>query len=194
MKKYSGPSCSVCGLPLVSDYADRCRSCLADPPAFCRTSSFGIYDATLASAIHHYKFLGLRRLAGPLAHLLMFYDTAGIDAIIPVPLAHDGLKDRGFNQSLLLAYNLAKKKRLPLIMDILRKVENTAPQVGLSAKERTANVRKAFVCIGRVPDMNILLIDDVMTTGATVNACAERLLAAGARSVSVLTLARAGIL
>ncbi|HYQ47947.1 MAG TPA: phosphoribosyltransferase family protein, partial [Thermodesulfovibrionales bacterium] len=117
-----------------------------------------------------------------------------IDAIIPVPLTHDGLRERGFNQSLLLGYHLAKKKRLPLNIDILRKVQNTAPQVGLSAKERTANVRTAFVCTGRVADMNILLIDDVMTTGATVNACAKQLLAAGARSVSVLTLARAGIL
>jgi ComF family protein len=177
----------------VSNYADRCRNCIGDAPAFCRTSSFGLYDATLASAIHHYKFLGLRRLAGPLAHLLLFYDTTGIDAVIPVPLTHDGLKERGFNQSLLLAYTLAKKKRLPLIMDILKKVKNTAPQVGLSAKERTTNVRKAFVCTARVPDMNILLIDDVMTTGATVNACAGQLLSAGASSVSVLTLARAGI-
>lgn len=193
MKRYSGPSCSICGVPLVSDYADRCRNCIGDAPAFCRTSSFGLYDATLASAIHYYKFLGLRRLAGPLAHLLLFYDTTGIDAVIPVPLTHDGLKERGFNQSLLLAYALAKKKRLPLIMDILKKVKNTAPQVGLSAKERTTNVRKAFVCTGRVPDMNILLIDDVMTTGATVNACAGQLLSAGASSVSVLTLARAGI-
>jgi ComF family protein len=124
----------------------------------------------------------------------MFYDTTGIDALISVPLSPRSLKDRGFNQALLLAAALSRKKRLPLIIDGLRKVADTPPQVGLSAKERAANVKKAFVCTNKVSGMNILLIDDVMTTGATVNACAQQLRRSGARSINVLTLARASLL
>jgi len=193
IEQYSGPSCGICGVPLVSVHADRCRNCLEAPPAFSRASSFGIYDATLASAIHHYKFLGMRRLSGPLADLLLFYDTTGIDAVMPVPLGPGALKDRGFNQSLLIAYTLSKRKKLPLSIDALRKVADTRPQVGLSAKERAANVKKAFSCTRKLTGMNILLIDDVMTTGATVNACSRQLLRSGAGSVNVLTLARAGV-
>ena len=193
MVQYPGSSCSICGVPLVSVHARRCRNCLENSPVYVQAASFGLYDATLASAIHHFKFLGIRRLSRPLAELLFFYDTAGIDAVVPVPLSTDALRDRGFNQALLLAYPFSKKKRLPLVMDSLRKITDTPPQVGLSAKERAANVRKAFTCTGRVSGMNILLIDDVMTTGATVNACAGQLLIAGAHSVHVLTLARAGI-
>jgi len=77
-------------------------------------------------------------------------------------------------------------------MDVLIKILDTPSQVGLSAKERAANVKKAFACTGRVSGMNVLLIDDVMTTGATVNSCSRQLLRAGAESVHVLTLARAG--
>jgi competence protein ComFC len=123
---------------------------------------------------------------------MSFYNTAGIDAVIPVPLSPSGLKERGFNQALLLAYHLSKKKNLPLLMDVLAKITDTPPQVGLSAKERAANVRKAFACRKKLSDMSILLIDDVMTTGATANACSKELLKAGARNVYVLTLSRAG--
>jgi ComF family protein len=193
MPQYCGPSCRICGVPLVSSHAHCCRNCLALPPFFVQAMSFGLYDAALAAAIHHFKFLGIRRLSGPLAELLFFYDTSGIDVIVPVPLSPKALRDRGFNQALLLAYRLSKKKRLPLVMDSLRKVVDTPPQVGLSAKERAANVRKAFTCTGGVSGLKILLVDDVMTTGATVNACAAQLLNSGARSVHVLTLARAGI-
>ena len=99
-----------------------------------------------------------------------------------------------FNQALLLADALSRRKRLPLIIDVLRKVVDTPPQVGLSAKERAANVKNAFVCTGKVSGMSLLLIDDVMTTGATVDACAKQLLRSGAQSVNVLTLARASLL
>ena len=135
----------------------------------------------------------MRRLAGPLADLLLFYDTTGIDTVIPVPLGPGALKDRGFNQSLLIASALSKRKKLPLRIDALRKIADTRPQVGLSAKERAANVKKAFSCTRKLTGMNILLIDDVMTTGATVNACSRQLLRSGAGSVNVLTLARAGV-
>lgn len=136
--------------------------------------------------------MGIRRLSGPLSEFLLFHNAEGIDAVVPVPLSPRSLKDRGFNQSLLLSRHLSKKKKIPLLMDVLIKILDTPSQVGLSAQERAANVKKAFACTDRLTGMNVLLIDDVMTTGATVNACSKQLLRAGATSVSVLTLARAG--
>lgn len=192
--QYTGPSCRVCGAHLVSVHADRCQHCLQDPPAFRTAHSFTHYEGIVASAIHHFKFLGIRRLSRPLSEFLFFHDAKDIDAVVPVPLSPTGLKNRGFNQALLLARHLSEEKKIPLLMNVLRKIVETPPQVGLSAKERTANVKKAFTCTGEVTGMNVLLIDDVMTTGATVNACAKQLLKAGAKSVSVLTLARAGII
>ncbi len=192
--QYTGPSCRICGVHLVSLHVDRCQHCLEDPPAFTKAISFTHYEGLIASAIHHFKFLGIRRLSKPLSLFLLFHDTEGIDAIIPVPLSQSGLKSRGFNQALLLSRHLSKEKKIPLLMDVLRKIVETSPQVGLSAKERAANVKKAFACRGNVAGLNVLLIDDVMTTGATVNACSRQLLKAGAKSVSVLTLARAGLI
>jgi len=162
------------------------------PPAFSRVISYGKYEGTLASAIHYFKFLGIRRLSLPLSELLFSVIPDDIDTIVPVPLSLGSLRSRGFNQALLLARHLSKKRKSRLMMDVLRKVIDTPPQVGLSARERAANVKKAFACTGTVDDMNILLIDDVVTTGATVNACSKQLLRAGAKSVQVLTLARAG--
>jgi len=191
---YTGPSCRICGVHLVSIHADRCQHCLEDPPAFTTAHSFTHYEGVVASAIHHFKFLGIRRLSRPLSGFLFFYDTEGMDAVVPVPLSPSSLKSRGFNQALLLSLHLSKEKKIPLLMDVLIKIVDTPPQVGLSAKERSANVKKAFACSGEVAGINVLLIDDVMTTGATVNACSKELLLAGAKSVSVLTLARAGLL
>jgi ComF family protein len=191
--QYTGPSCRICGVPLVSRYADRCRHCLADPPAFTTAHAFTHYEGLIASAIHHFKFLGIRRLSGPLSEFLLFYHTEGKDAVVPVPLSPSSLKNRGFNQALLLSHHLAQKKKIPLLMNVLKKIVDTPPQVGLSAKERAANVKKAFACTAKVTGLNVLLVDDVMTTGATVNACSKQLLSAGAKSVDVLTLARAGL-
>ena len=192
--QYTGPACRICGVHLVSVHADRCQHCLEDPPAFTKAHSFAHYEGLIASAIHHFKFLGIRRLSRPLAEFLLFHDTEGIDAVVPVPLSPSSLKTRGFNQALLLSRHLSEEKKIPLLMDALKKIVDTPPQVGLSAKERAANVKKAFACTDKVAGMNVLLIDDVMTTGATVNSCSRQLLKAGAKSVSVLTLARAGII
>jgi len=192
--QYTGPSCNICGAHLVSIYADRCQHCLEDPPAYTQARSFTHYEGIVASAIHHFKFLGIRRLSKPLAEFLLFYDTTDMDAVVPVPLSPSSLKSRGFNQAVLLASHIAKVKKIPLLMDELGKIVDTPPQVGLSANERAANVKKAFSCRGKVAGMNLLLIDDVMTTGATVNACSKQLLGAGAKSVSVLTLTRAGMI
>lgn len=154
--------------------------------------SFGIYDGALATAINLYKFHGIKRLHKPLGDFLLQFELKGIDAIIPVPLGIRKLRERGFNQSLLLSKKVADSRNIPLFMNALFKKKETAPQLGLSARERESNLKGAFAVKQDFSGMNLLLIDDVMTTGATAKECSRQLLQAGAREVSVLTLARAG--
>jgi ComF family protein len=192
--RYSGPHCRICSLPLPSEYASVCGTCLKETPPFSRAMTFGVYEGVLAEAIHQLKFYGQRRLAQPLGALLFTLDFPAVDGIVPVPLHRRNLRKRGFNQSLLLARILSRKLGVPLFMDILTKTRLTPPQVGLSAKERVMNIRNAFAVNGHIKNLRLFLVDDVMTTGATVSECSKQLRKAGAKEVIVLTLARAGIL
>ncbi|MEW6586791.1 MAG: ComF family protein [Nitrospirota bacterium] len=189
---YTGPSCRVCALPLVSEHGRVCGACLKEPPPFSRTLSFGLYDGVLADAINRLKFFGHRRLSGPLGELLINLDVPQTDGVVPIPLHKKSLRKRGFNQSLLIARVIARDMKAPVLMDTLFKIKETAPQVGLSAQERSKNLRNAFAVKGDVKDKRLLLVDDVMTTGATVRECSKQLINAGAKDVVVLTLARAG--
>ena len=156
--------------------------------------SYGLYEGVLAEAIHQFKFYGLKRLAHPLGSLLMSLDLPAADGIIPVPLTLRGLRERGFNQSLLIAKIVSKNTKVPLFMDVLLKKKDTRPQIGLHAKERISNLKNAFDVKGDISGLKLILIDDVMTTGATVAECSKVLMKAGAEEVIVLTLARAPLL
>ncbi len=140
------------------------------------------------------KFYGLKRLAKSLGSLLAVYDLSGSDGIVPVPLSIKSLRARGFNQSLLIARVVSKTLNVPLLMDNLRKIKETPPQIGLSARERLSNLKNAFDVRGSIQGLRLLLVDDVMTTGATVTECTKVLMKAGAKEVTVLTLARASTL
>jgi competence protein ComFC len=194
IKRYGGPSCSICALPFASEYPRICGSCLKKRPPFSLVIPFGLYEGVLADAISLFKFHGLRRFSQPLGKLLLYLDIPQTDAIIPVPLTPKGLQRRGFNQSLLIAKVIARKIQVPLFMDTLLKVKETRPQIGLSATERQSNLKNAFKVTGDIRDKRILLIDDVMTTGATVTECSKVLLSAGAKEILVVTLARAGMI
>jgi len=180
----------VCALPLQSEYAEICSSCLKKAPPFSQVINYGLYEGALAEAINHLKFHGIKRLAKPLGRLLLSLELSGMDGIVPVPLSIKRLRERGFNQSLLMGRVIAKEIRIPLLMDVLFKKKETPPQIGLSAKERLVNLKNSFEAKGKVRDLRILLVDDVMTTGATVTECSKQLMRAGAREVVVLTLAR----
>ncbi len=194
IRKYTGPACAICATPFSSEDAVICAECTRKRPFFSKAMSFGIYDGILAGAINLYKFHGIKRLARPLGAFLLDFAPTDIDAIVPVPLSVSGLRNRGFNQSLLLAKTLSDKKDIPLAMDGLLKCRETGPQIGLSAKERARNLKDAFSVTRRFDGNRVLLVDDVMTTGSTANECARQLLRAGAEDVSVLTLARASAL
>jgi len=147
----------------------------------------------LRRAIHCFKYEGLRALAPVLGEILSdCWDAEPwlVDVIVPVPLHPQRLRERGYNQSVLLARELARHTGLPVADCELLRITPTPPQVGLSAAERTENVRGAFRCHDdNLSGLRILLVDDVLTTGATLRACAQAVLEGRASGVWGLTLA-----
>jgi len=152
----------------------------------------------LREIIRRYKFHGLTRLGGPLAELLSeaferHFADQPIDYLLPVPLSPRRLKERGYDQTGLLARQLALQKRIPLLRGVSRN-RHTLPQVGLDVRHRRKNLRNAFSIRPEtsIHDASILVVDDVMTTGVTVNELAVLIKKAGASTVLVLTVARVG--
>ncbi len=194
------PFCTGCGLPFVSRQGQdhTCWGCLTEKKYFRKARAFGVYNGSLMEAIHAFKYGKRVSLARPLAAFLRetFYDFWGrdhIDLLIPVPLHIKRLRERGFNQAHLLISRWAKKEGLPFDGLLLFRKRWTEPQVYLNRKEREKNIRKAFSVKDpeRIRGKKILLVDDVYTTGSTVNECARVLMKGGAEWVDVLTLARA---
>jgi len=187
------PACVRCGEPLVAtaDAGPECDRCLARPPSFDVARAAGRYDAALREVVHVFKFEGRRALAGPLAALMRDAGhelLAGADAVVPVPLHPWRALGRGFNQ----ADDLASALGLP-VWRALRRTGAGPPQSALPAGRRHVNVATAFVVrrMGRrLRNASVVVIDDVMTTGATLDACSRVLRAAGVRRVAALTLAR----
>jgi len=177
----------------VSEYSRLCGECFSRKPYYSAALSFGLYSGALREAISLMKFSGIRRLARPLAQLLDELPLPPMDGVVPVPLTRKALRERGFNQTLLLARRLSRSRTLPLFMDMLMKKKETPPQIGLSAKQRASNLRNAFSAAGSAEGKKLILLDDVMTTGATVRECAKTLVKAGAEEVLVVTLARASM-
>ncbi|KPJ58015.1 MAG: hypothetical protein AMJ42_04085 [Deltaproteobacteria bacterium DG_8] len=198
--KYIGsPLCSKCGKPFYSELpADHlCGDCLTKKRYFNRARAVGYYDGILRKAIHLLKYKLNNNLAFPLGNLMVnrmqsFLSGAPYQLIIPVPLHPKRLRERGFNQALSLARFISKKYNIPLDVYTLARRRQTKPQVGLSKQERKDNVRGAFLLLksDKVIDKDILLVDDVYTSGNTVEECSKVLMKAGADRVDVLTLAR----
>lgn len=195
-----GPSrCTICGIPFAGVGGSHpCGDCLAAPPGYDAAAAPLLYEAPVSGLIHDYKYRHQTHLRRPLA-LLALEGEAGFladsipDLIMPVPLHRCRLGQRGFNQALLMAELVAARLQRPLVRRELQRIRPTQPQIGLSADERRHNVRGAFA-LGRpdrVAGRRILLVDDVLTTGSTVDECARVLKRAGAESVRVLTAARA---
>jgi ComF family protein len=187
--------CAVCGRPYLQGGGDHlCERCLREPPFFDRARSLVIYQGSVARAIQRLKYQKDFLLTAALARLIEGYpwEKEGFDVLIPVPLHLKRLRERGFNQVVLLSRacrNLPSKKMKPRT---LQRIRPTASQVHLTPVERLKNVSGAFQVSrpGEVTGKDIMLIDDVYTTGATVNECARTLKKAGAERVSVFTLAR----
>ncbi len=197
----TGALCPVCGKQFESPETlthspdHRCLSCRNSPPAYDQAISIGSFEGPLREAIHQFKYRPCKSLGRPLALWMSRYirPIADIDCIIPVPLHLSRLRWRGFNQALILAHELSRVFFLPLSYDNLIRMRPTRPQVELSGEERIRNVAGAFTLRSpdKIMDREVLLIDDVFTTGATMNECASVLKAAGASGVTALTIARA---
>lgn len=160
---------------------------------FDSAACFGFYEGTLRTLIHLFKYSGMKPLAEPLGVLLdrVLPPELEFDAVVPVPLHWRKKWSRGFNQAELLARHVARQRHIP-VLNALRRKRSTATQAGLANAGRRRNVAGAFTerSARAIRGKRILLIDDVMTTGATANACAGVLKRCGAKSVSLLTLAR----
>lgn len=194
------PLCTRCGLPFPAAAGEDhlCGDCIAAEKPFAVARAVGEYDETLLAAIHRFKYRGKTGIGGILGGMMAdfaagIWDMKVFDRIVPVPLHRKKLRERGFNQAVILSREIAKRFGIPLDLTSLRRTVFTPPQVGLGREERSANVRGAFSALHpeRIDGRRILLVDDVYTTGSTLTECTRVLLRAHAESVAVLTLARA---
>lgn len=182
--------CPQCAEPTT--YGERCGRCLIHPPHFDATVAAYRYAFPLDSLMQAYKYGGVLALAGWFGQRLAEGIQNGpFDRILPMPLHPDRLCERGFNQAAELARQIGKILRTPVDLDSCHRRLPTAPQAELPLKQRRRNVRGAFECHADLTGLAILLVDDVMTTGATLDECARTLKLHGAKSVTVAVVARA---
>ncbi len=190
----SAPWCECCGVPfgLPTEPGTLCALCLSAPPLYVKARTAMSYDDTCRKLIGRFKYSDQTNLLPTLTPWLLraVRELLPVDVIIPVPLHRWRLLRRKYNQSALLARAVGEALTIPVELLTLQRQRSTRPQVGMKREERLKNVRDAFVVTGAVAGKTVLLVDDVLTTGATLEACSETLLAAGASEVRVLTLAR----
>ena len=192
IRRLEEPLCPRCG---AEGESRRCP-CLSRLRHLSRLRAVAAYEGPLERAIHRFKYEGWRALARPLARLLddrLAVDGLPAGLLTPVPLHPSRRRRRGYNQSELIARELSRSLRLPLATG-LQRLRDTPPQVGLDRLRRRENVEAAFRWQGSLlGGQPILLVDDVATTGATLEACATALKAAGSGSVTGIVLARVRI-
>ncbi len=190
------PFCTVCGIPFSAGTGEhRCAECIKRSQPFERARSAVYYQGAGLKAIRKFKYRYDMTVEPTLerfvTHGFELLDVAHLDLMVPVPLHTRRLKERGFNQALLIARILSKHTGIAVDWRSLRRISYTGPQVALEEKERLVNVRNAFRVEeeGLFRNKKVLLVDDVMTTGATIKECARTLKRAGAQ-VYALTVAR----
>jgi ComF family protein len=183
-------ACPRCAAP---GSGETCGACLQHPPAFDRAVAALEYTFPVDKLIQSYKYhqqLALARLFGALLHQSVRSQPQP-DAILPLPLHPARLRERGFNQAHEIAKGLAKDLRLPLAPQMARRIVNTAAQASLDWEARKKNMKGAFVCEQPLDGRHVALVDDVMTSGATLHEAAQTLKRAGAAQVSLWVVARA---
>uniref|UniRef100_UPI004055F57A ComF family protein n=1 Tax=Candidatus Electrothrix sp. TaxID=2170559 RepID=UPI004055F57A len=193
------PFCTCCGTPLYLGDNHLCLSCLEKPLILTKARSSFLYQEPISILVRQLKFkgnlTGLASLAALTKKTAAFTDLNPPDLILPVPLHIKRLRERGFNQSQLLAQVCFSQWQDKIRFDLLKRQRATVPQTRLSGKARRHNLHQAF-CLEKpneISGKNILLVDDVFTTGSTLHECAKVLLAAGAAEVAAFTVARGGV-
>lgn len=193
LPKNSGKSCNKCGEPIKTD-ANFCLRCKGEKPVFNRCFSPLLYESPVNFLIKEFKYGNKKYLSKTLGAFLVesyIINNLNCDVVVPVPLHLKRQKNRGFNQAELLANELNKKLGLQVISNNLVRVKNTITQTNLSKVQRQQNVSKAFNITDKSFFKNkvVLVIDDVYTTGSTLNECAKELFKSGAKKVYCLTIA-----
>ena len=193
----SSPQCPVCGREISDSAAGDhlCGSCLRKTPPYLSARGIAHYQEPVASLLQRLKYQGDTTVLPVLQEIIAlgaYGEPAEEDRIIPVPLHIRRLRQRGFNQALLLAQIFFPERIDCILVDTLQRTRHTIPQTGLDGIARRKNMSRAFSVRNarEVRGKKIILVDDVYTTGTTVAECSRALLSAGAREVHVLTLAR----
>jgi ComF family protein len=187
----NGTVCEICGLPQHTGGV--CNFCRADPPHFRALRAWTVFEDPIRTALHKLKYYRDFSMGDALA-LQMADFVRGLnwqaDMLIPIPLGRQRMKERGYNQSAMIAEPLAMTLGIEFAPKTLLRLKETRSQVGLSKQQRQLNVLGAFQATG-VNGKTIIVLDDVSTTGSTLSSSAEALLSAGAKDVYALTVARA---
>ena len=194
-------ACCVCNKEAVLNSYGVCKDCeelIVPAPSFSLSeyvngTAAGIkYNDAVAEMVHRFKYYGCQYLGKNLASFMTLPKEWQADAIIPVPLHPARLKERGYNQSLILAKELGVRCGIPVRDDLLKRIRNTLMQSMTAREERHANVKDAFRASKRCQGLSIILADDVITSGSTAEECAKALKAAGADKVYVIAACYAG--
>lgn len=190
LPRLPAPACPRCALPTRG--GEICGRCLQNPPHFDATTAAYRYDFPLDRLVQSFKY-GHRLALGAYfgRQLAALAETLVADLVVPLPLHPERLRQRGFNQALLLARPVGRSCRLPIDATSCWRTRNTPAQADLAWRERIKNMRNAFHCAADYSGRRIILVDDVMTTGASLDECARTLKLHGASQVNVLVLARA---
>lgn len=197
IKKIMPPLCTICGNPFISRTGvnHTCGSCIKNPPSYNLARAVFEYGGSIRSLIRRIKFHDDRYALKTLCEITKKNLPAMPDPglLVPVPLHAARLRQRGFNQAAELARRIFPDAVIAL--DVLTRRRKTLQQTGLTSKQRCENVKDAFSVIGKIDRINckITIIDDILTTGSTVNECAKAMLKSGAGQVEVFTVARAAI-
>ncbi len=198
LKFIKEPCCFICGRPFINpnDISHTCGECIKTSRNFDSSRSIFVYESILKNNIISYKFMRDITLANVFAGFMQSYIASELenayDIIIPVPLHKKRLRERYFNQALLIVNGVPKNNQIKVDKYSLKRIKYTSPQVFLRGEERQKNVKGAFEVSNTeaVTGKRILVVDDIYTTGSTVNECSKVLKKAGALSVNVLTLAK----
>jgi ComF family protein len=198
IEPYQSPSCDHCGVSLPPRAFEgvvqpRCEDCGDWPYYLDQTWSLGSYEGPLRLAHHAFKFGGMEHLKSPivkkmLSHLPKNFGN-GIETIVPVPMSPEKERERGYNPASLLATELSTNLDVP-VKSVLKKVRSTVPQRLLARDKRLKNQKGVFQVVGNNPFLKVLLVDDVFTTGATLEECAKILKKAGAQWVCAVVWGR----
>ena len=187
---YSAGHCPQCALASVDNQL--CGHCLKSPPAFDHTQALFRYEYPLDAMLQRYKYNHMLALAETFGALMAdsIAPSSHPDIIIPMPLHPQRLAERGFNQAVEIARIVSKRLAIKMDTTSCGRIKLAPPQVSLQLKQRVKNMRGAFACTQRLDGLHITLIDDVMTTGASLNALAKTIKSAGADSVECWVIAR----